>query len=459
MTRVSLILAGVLALNAVFAIGQAAEKARAERPPNIIMIVADDLGYGDLGAFGGTMLRTPHLDALAADGAKLTSFYVTTPSCTPTRGALMTGRYPLRNGLTGLLWPEDTYGLAREETTLAELLRRRGYRTALVGKWHLGHQPGMLPLDRGFDRWFGLPYPNDMDGNHPRSVRMKLNWPPLPLHRDHERIEQPVDLETLTQRFTKEVVGFIRAQPVDQPFFLMYATHAPHAYLAASPAFRGRSAGGLYGDMVEEFDGSVGELRKALREAGHAEQTLIVFTNDNGAVVSVPERREMEAVLNPSNTWGSNRPFRGGKNTPYEGGVRVPAIAVWPGRIPAGRVVETPAIVMDVFVTLAAAAGVEPAGDRVYDGQNLLPLLAGTGARRPTPFFFGNDVIDAVRDGDWRLVLKRTPGRPAAEVGNPELYHLSTDPDESDNVAAAHPDVVARLLALRDAFMNETRRR
>lgn len=434
--------------------GQAATPATAmAAPPNIIVILADDLGYGDLGCYGHPKHRTPQLDRLASEGLRLTDFYMTSPICTPSRVALLTGRYPLRAGLAGLLWPTDRHGLPASEITIAEALRARGYATACIGKWHLGHHaPEQLPPGHGFDVWYGMPYPNDMDARHPVAQQRKEAWPPLPLYRGTERIEEGTDVNLLTQKYHAEAVRFVREHR-DRPFFLYMSHAAPHTYLGASPRFRGKSANGLYGDMVEEMDWAVGDLLAVVRELGLERRTLVFFTSDNGASVRRGERPEVDRLMHPDGTYGSNAPFRGGKQDTFEGGVRVPAIAWWPGVIAQGRVDTAPASVLDLFPTLLELSGATVPLDRIVDGRSLVSVLKGTGRRDITDLYFGSTQLTGLRSGAWKLQLVRGPGqawnaRPTSAL----LFDLARDPGETTDLAAQHPELVARLRAQLETF-------
>jgi arylsulfatase A len=426
----------------------AATVACADAPirPNIVIILADDLGYGDLSCYGSAVQQTPHLDKLAAEGLRFTDFYMTSPICTPSRVALVTGRYPLRAGLASLLWPTDTAGLPASEITLAEALKPLGYATACIGKWHLGHsQPKQLPMSRGFDYWFGMPYPNDMDGRHPIAKQRKESWPPLPLYRGENLVEQPVDVDLLTQKYNAEALKFIRDHNT-QPFLLYLAHAMPHTYLGASPPFRGKSKNGLYGDAVQELDWSVGQVVATLREVGLEQNTLVFFTSDNGAALRKPDAKaDEEALFHPDGTYGSNAPLRGGKQSTFEGGVRVPGIAWWPGVIRPGQVVRDPAIVLDLFPTVLELAGA-PSQDRVLDGRTLAPVLRGTGRREPTDFYFGSTMLTACRSGRWKLQTVRQPdqawnARPAGVL----LFDLETDLAETHDLASEQPELVRKL--------------
>jgi arylsulfatase A-like enzyme len=406
-----------------------------DRPPNFIIIVADDLGYGDLGVYGNPVIRTPNLDRMASEGVRLTSFYAVASTCTPSRAALMTGRYPIRSGLIRVLHPREKFGMPHSEITLAEALKDRGYATACIGKWHLGDLSGYWPNRHGFDFFFGLLYSNDM-------TLMPPNFHRLRLYSNQTPIESPVVQQTLTQRYTAESLRFIEENK-DRPFFLYLAHTMPHVPLSASKEFRGRSQAGLYGDVVEELDWSAGQILGRLKKLGLDEQTLVVFTSDNGPAPS----------LGPRLQGASSGPFRGWKRSRWEGGFRVPCIVRWPGHLPAGRVETGISTIMDFFPTLIQAAQGTIPLDRPLDGHNILPMLLG---KQPSPYrafyYFRGANILAVRSGSWKLHLpRRDPGsnqvdwpggRPAAE-----LYDLQHDPSERNNLALTHPDIVASLIA------------
>ncbi len=414
---------------------------QAQQPPNVVFIYADDLGYGDLGCYGSP-IKTPNLDGMAADGVRFTQFYSANPVCSPSRAALLTGRYPTRVGVPRVLFPQDTTGLDTSERTLADVLKTRGYRTMCIGKWHLGHTGPYLPTSRGFDSYFGIPYSNDMT--------------PRPLMRDTAVIEEPAALDTLTRRYTEEAARFIEASK-GRPFFLYMPHTFPHIPLAASTRFRGTSAAGLYGDVVEELDWSVGEVLGALRRAGVERNTLVVFSSDNGPWYE-----------------GSPGRLRGRKGSTYEGGVREPFIARWPGRIPAGRVCGGVASTIDVLPTLAGLAGASlPA--KPLDGVDIWPLLSGVRAQvdRAQPLLYFDDWhIQCARWGRWKLHVARynTPAYSPAPAGGRlnlplrtlELYDIENDPDESYDVAPSHPDVVrdirARVEDMLTGFPEEVRK-
>jgi arylsulfatase A len=419
--------------------------------PNFIIIFCDDLGYGDVGCFGSTKNRTPNIDRMAAEGTRFTSFYVTSGVCSPSRASLMTGCYPRRVNMhqdeAGLcvLFPVSPRGLNPDEITIAEVLKGQGYVTACIGKWHQGDQPEFLPTRQGFDYYFGLPYPNNMD------TKSGTNYPPLPLLRNEEVIEAPVDQDTLTQRYAQEVIQFIRTNK-DRRFFVYMPHTMPHVPLHVSDGFRGKSANGLYGDAIEEIDWSVGRILATLKELGLDERTLVVFTSDNGAAGEGQRGPQAKSIA-----FGepSNRPLRGQKGSTWEGGMREPCVMRWPGKVPAGATCDELACTMDLLPTFALLAGGKPPGDRIIDGQDIRPLLfARTDGWKPREafYYYYMDQLQAVRSGRWKLHLplrqkKRNWAQP--EPDSPlRLYDLQTDIGEQKNVAARHPDVVKRLTRL-----------
>jgi arylsulfatase A-like enzyme len=424
--------------------------------PNVVLIFADDLGYGDLSCYGHPTIQTPRLDRLASEGIKLTSFYTAAAVCTPSRAGLLTGRYPLRVGLPGNLGPDSEGGLNQEERTLAEGLRGNGYRTAAFGKWHLGAVPGYLPTDRGFDEYFGILYSNDMMPPWVKTQR------PLHLYRnDQPTAEQPVEQATLTQRYTDEAIRFLSADS-DKPFFLYLPYAMPHLPLSASAAFRGQSAGGLYGDVIEEIDANVGRLLDALESAGLADNTLVVFTSDNGPWRNLPDR-----MINsePVEAWhgGSTGPLSGAKATSMEGGARVPALIRWPGKIPAGRLSAELATTLDLHATILDQTAT-PLPVKPLDGQSLWPLLTGTG---PSPveyyYYFTGRRLDGVRDTNWKLRI----APPADDWSSPEhmtgkepvqltLYNLKNDPFEQFDLATEFPEKVVRLRGVMERMAAST---
>lgn len=412
--------------------------------PNIIIIFADDLGYGDLGCYGSPVIATPHLDRMAAEGLRFTDFYSAAEVCTPSRAALLTGRYPIRSGMCGgrrVLFPNSKGGLPEQEITMAEALKSVGYATAHLGKWHLGIHPGARPMDQGFDYSFGLPYSNDMDARPglPRGADRSPQPPKdgwnVPLLRNGEVVERPVDQINLTKRYTEEATRFIRAKKSD-PFFLFMAHTFPHVPLFASEPFRGKSRAGIYGDTVEELDWSVGQILDTLRAEGLAANTLVFFTSDNGPWLIMGAQGGSAGLL------------QDGKGSTWEGGMRVPGIAWWPGRIKPG-VTRQMATAMDLLPTALALAGVRLPSDRVIDGLDMSPLLFEQTALPARPFFYyRGDKLAAARLGEWKAHFFTQSGYGQAEAKKhdpPLLFHLGLDPSEKRNLARDHPDVIERL--------------
>lgn len=423
--------------------------ASAERP-NIVLIFVDDMGYGDLASYGHPTIRTPNLDRMATEGVRLTSFYVAAPACSASRAALLTGRYPVRSGFSGSTWvlsPVDTFGLPQAEVTLAEALKARGYRTAAIGKWHLGHLPPHLPTRHGFDSYLGIPYSNDMDKKEMRGD------PPVPLLRGTEIVEQPVDQSTMTQRFTDEAIRVIR-EAGDQPFFVYLAHPMPHLPIHASEAFRGRSRGGAYGDVIEEMDAATGRILATLRELGIDRNTVVVFASDNGPWENYPAERYLRLYGTEPSHVGSPGPLRGSKGTTYEGGMRVPAIVRWPAEVPPEQESAEVVTSMDLYTTLLRIAGAEVPEDRPVDGRNVMSVLQGQISSSPEAFYyFGRDELEAVREGRWKLrqALRSREG----ETRETELFDLEVDPGERFNLAATHPRVVERLQERMRVFAQE----
>lgn len=420
-----------LAASAMAALaGACAHRTSAPRTarPNIIVIFADDMGYNDVGCYGAPRIKTPHLDRMAAEGVRFTDFYSAAPVCTPSRGALLTGCYPQRCGMAEVrhvIFPKDTYGIHDDEITMAEMLRDAGYATACIGKWHLGHEPQFLPTRHGFDSFFGAPYSNDMV--------------PFYLLRDETIIEETVDQDQLTRRYTEEAVRIIERDR-DRPFFLYLAHTMPHIPLHVSEAFRDTSAGGLYGDVIEELDWSVGEILRALKKIGIDNDTLVVFTSDNGPWLTQGEHG------------GLATPLRDGKGTAYEGGMREPCIMRWPGHIPTGHVCRELATTMDLFPTFAGITGGHVPTDRVIDGKDIWPLMTGVpGAQTPHDafYYYDDNELVAVRSGEWKLHF--TPDR----KWDATLYNLATDPGEQKNVIMHHEDIANRLKTLADTMRQD----
>lgn len=418
------------------------EKASSERPPNFLIVFADDLGYGDLGIYGHPAIRTPHLDRMAQEGQKWTSFYVAASVCTPSRAALLTGRLPIRNGMCSderrVLFPDSAGGLPASEITLARALKELGYATACVGKWHLGHLPEYLPTGHGFDLYYGIPYSNDMDNVSGRpnleiAFEPRVEYWNVPLMRNEEIVEQPADQRTITRRYTEEAVRFIRTHK-ERPFFLYLAHTMPHIPLFVSEEFEGKSLAGLYGSVVEEIDWSVGRLLDTLREENLAEHTLVVFTSDNGPWLLYETHGGSAGLL------------RGGKGGTFEGGMRVPGVFWWPGRLNPGVVTDMGST-LDLFPTFVKLAGASLPENRVLDGFDLSPLLFGTGTGlRDHMLFYRGEQIWAVRLGPYKAhFTTREPEYGPADVVHhdpPLLYHVEHDPSERHNLAAEHPDVL-----------------
>jgi arylsulfatase A-like enzyme len=410
--------------------------------PNIIILFADDLGYGDLGCYGNPIIHTPNIDGLASEGIRLTSFYMAESVCTPSRAALLTGRYPFRSGLGFVLGPDSDTGIPDNEFTLAEGLKTKGYVTAIYGKWHLGHKDGFLPTQHGFDEYFGIPYSNDM---MPPWVQTEI---PLALWEDEQPVEHPVDQDQLTQRYTERAVDFIKTNK-DEPFFLYLPYNMPHMPVHTSGQFRGRSRGGLYGDVIETIDWSVGMILQVLEQEGLADQTLIIFTSDNGPWAQVPER--MVAGGNERHHAGNAGLLRGSKASPFEGGFRVPGIFRYPGVIPAGQVSADMATSMDLYMTIMHLANVDLPEDMIFDGNDMLAFLQGK-SKAPTDEFYylrGNR-LRGIRKGPWKLLIQnegveRIEHQDLREV---ELYNLDLDPGERYDFSEKEPQKVEELKSL-----------
>ncbi|MCF7973622.1 MAG: sulfatase [Phycisphaerae bacterium] len=412
-------------------------KSARSAPPNFVVIFCDDLGYGDVGWLGPVKNRTPNIDRMAKQGACFTDFYCTSGVCSPSRASLMTGCYPLRVGMHKsskgmfVLVPNDRKGLHPNEITIAEVLKPKGYKTACIGKWHLGDQPEFLPTRQGFDFYFGLPFSNDM-GNRPGAAY------PLPLMHNDRVIEAPADQASLTRRYTEEAVKFIRTNR-DAPFFLYLPHTMPHVPIHASDAFKGKSSNGIFGDAVEEIDWSTGRILDTIRDLRIDRRTLVIFTSDNGAT-----RR------------GSNAPLSGFKARYFEGSMRMPCVMWWPGTISPGTTCDKLCTTMDLMPTLAAFAGASMPDDRIIDGRSIRDLIEGKpGAQSPHEafYYYYMSQLSAVRSGRWKLWLPLNP-RLETWMGNPTdqceaaLYDLETDVAETINVIDQHPEVVERLTAL-----------
>ena len=427
--------------------------ASAARPPNIVIILADDLGYGDLGCYGHPTIKTPNLDRMAAEGLRFTDFYVAACVCTPSRAALLTGRLPIRTGMAGsekrrVIYRDSTGGLQLEELTIARALKMTmtNYATACIGKWHLGQLPQYLPRSHGFDYYLGLRWSNDMEPaqkipkNASASLKQDPKWWNCSLFENDEVIEQPTDLSTLTRRYTERALQFIHSNR-RRPFFLYFAHTYPHVPLFASDKFKGTSRRGLYGEVVEELDWSVGQVLDALRKEGVATNTFVFFTSDNGP------------WLLRGLAGGSAGLLTDGKGSTWEGGMREPGIAWWPGRIEAGRTTHELACSMDLFNTCLTLATIPIPTETIIDGVDMAPILFGKGpSLRDTMFYYRGDELFAVRKGRYKAHFQTAPGYGTPEHplkfekhDPPLLFDLDADPSEKFNVASDHADVLADI--------------
>ncbi|WP_299666617.1 sulfatase [uncultured Polaribacter sp.] len=427
-------------------------RAQNEKPsnPNVIIFFTDDQGYQDVGVFGSPLIKTPNLDKMAADGIKFTSFYSASSVCSPSRAALLTGSYPLRVSVPVVLWPNSDSGLPTQELTIADMLKTKGYATACIGKWHLGDKPEFLPTAQGFDSYLGIPYSNDMSVNPNFKVAedavfregmtldsLRYAKPKkyfVPLLRDDAVVEYPVDQTTLTKRYTKEAISFIKKNK-EEPFFLYVAQTMPHIPLYASPDFKGKSARGLYGDVIEEIDWSMGTILKTLESLGIDDNTLVIFTSDNG-----PWNLK-------DGQGGSALPLRGFKFQTYEGGMRVPMIAQWKGKIKAGSFTDKVASTIDLLPTIAYLTEAK-VSEKPMDGKNIWPLLSGSKKaksphRKDGFYYYSGKTLEAIRRGDWKLRIRN---------GDVELYNLKNDISESINIASTNPKIVKKLQKMMDDF-------
>ena len=427
----------LLSLGLLLAWGcQPAGPATSATGPNIVFILTDDLGYGDLGCFGATDIATPHLDRIASEGLKLSAHYTSSPVCSPSRAGLLTGRHPQRMGINGVFFPDSYTGMSPEEVTIAEVLREKGYATGCVGKWHLGHRERYLPLNQGFDSYYGIPYSNDMQS--------------VVYLRDNEVDSFQVNQAYTTRVYTEKALAFIEAHRA-QPFFLYVAHNMPHVPIYASPDFLGTSQRGLYGDVIQEIDWSVGQIMAKLEALGLAENTLLVFSSDNGPWLVMEDHG------------GSAGPLREGKQYTFEGGMRVPTLAWWPGTIAPAEYGDM-TLQLDWFPTFAQLAGAAIPSDRPYDGEDISPLLREGQPRQGDRYLYFDAAehdLQAYRAGDWKLKLPYpgyagSRGKKAVAAHDTLLFNLREDIGERQNLAGQAPDklreMVQGLTQARDAM-------
>jgi arylsulfatase len=421
-----------------------------ERSPNIVLIFTDDQGYQDVGVFGSPNIKTPNLDQMAADGVKMTHYYAAQAVCSASRAGILTGCYPNRIGIHNALGPDNTHGINETETTLAEMLKEKGYATAIYGKWHLGHHKKFLPTRHGFDEWFGIPYSNDMWPYHPQQGPI-FNFPDLPLYENETVIDTLVEQSRLTTQITERSVDFIKRNK-DKPFFLYVPHPQPHVPLFVSDKFKGKSERGLYGDVIMEIDWSVGQIIQALKDNGLEEDTMVIFTSDNGPWLSY------------GNHAGSALPLREGKGTAWEGGQREPFIMKYPKKLKPGRTVDVPMMAIDILPTIAHVTE-SKLPEQVIDGKNAWSILTG---ERTEPvqdayfFYYRVNEMFGVRYGKWKMYFphryRTMDGQEPGKDGQPgnyryvdmeeiELYDVVNDVSETNNVAEAHPEIVAEIKA------------
>ena len=448
------------------AVGLAPQAVAAKKKsPNVVVIFMDDMAYADIGPFGAKAYPTPHLDRMAKEGRKFTDFYVTQAVCSASRAGLLTGCYNVRVGIFGALGPKSNNGLHANEVTLAELCKQKGYATAIYGKWHLGHHKQFLPMQHGFDDYFGLPYSNDMWPYHPGVLHLPMKerlkrWPHLPLIDKNEVINPQVsgkDQELLTTQYTERAVEFIEKNK-DTPFFLYVPHSMVHVPLFVSDKFKGKSGAGLFGDVMMEVDWSVGQILETLRKHKLDKDTLVVFTSDNGPWLSYGDHA------------GSSGPLREGKGTMFDGGCRESTLMWWPGTVPAGSVCSTPAMTIDILPTVAELIGAKLRAHKI-DGKSIVNLVTGKNDKSPQEayYFYYGQQLQAIRMGKWKLHFphgyRTMAGRPGGTGGIPtkysqakiglSLFNLEEDIGESTDVKAKHPKVVAKMQALGQAMRKE----
>lgn len=437
-----------------FSLGSIPHQSQA-KSPNIIVVLCDDMGYGDIGPFGHPTIRTPNLDRMAEQGQKWTSFYSAASLCTPSRAGLLTGRLPIRSGMCGdnkrgVLFPDSPGGLPSNEITIAKALKDKGYHTACIGKWHLGHLPQYSPKKHGFDYHFGIPYSNDMDridgiDHYEACSNPKIDYFQLDLIRNGNVVEHPVDQTTITKRYTEETIQFI-SENKKNPFFVYLAHTMPHVPLFRSKAFENKSLRGIYGDVVEELDWSMGKIMDYLKETGLDKNTLVIFTSDNGP------------WLIPFNEQGGSAGLlRGGKGGAFEGGMRVPTLFWWPGKVE-HHVVMDMASSLDLFPTFCHLAGIEQSNDRIVDGYDLSPLLFGNGkSKREHMFYYRHQKIFAVRIGAYKVHFSVTDEngneKDLVQSGSPLVYNLEIDPSEKYNIADTNEEIIEIAKKLADKHL------
>ena len=405
------------------------KKEDAKLKPNIIIFFTDDQGYADVGVYGAEGFETPHLDRLASEGIRFTDFYVPATVCTPSRAGLLTGRYPKRANLhEAVIFPFSEHGLSPSEYTMAEMLKDAGYTTACIGKWHLGHKEEFMPNNHGFDYFYGVPYSNDMDGHFYRHNNFQS--PPLPIYRNRDVIQEGPDQRYLTKMYTEETIRFIQ-QEKDRPFFIYLPHNMPHVPLHVSEDFEGKSDQGLYGDVIMELDWSAGEIVNALKTEGIYDNTIFIFTSDNGPQI------------------GSAYPLRGKKATTWEGGQRVPAILVWPEMVAANQVNSEMVTSMDLMPTIAGIINTEIPEEKILDGLDISENILGSYdigiPERPFYYYARNGDLEAMRLGKWKMHIGKSIGWSGDEAFKTALYDLEVDISESENIASAHPEIVVKM--------------
>nr|WP_299488158.1 sulfatase [uncultured Allomuricauda sp.] len=427
------------------------KKEKPNSPPNVVLIFTDDQGYQDVGVFGSPDIKTPYLDQMASDGVKLTSYYSAQAVCSASRAGILTGCYPNRIGIHNALGPDNTHGINTTETTLAEMLKDKGYATAIYGKWHLGHHAQFLPTRHGFDEWFGIPYSNDMWPYHPQQGPI-FNFPELQLYENEKVIDTLTEQSQLTTQITERSVDFIKRNK-DNPFFLYVPHPQPHVPLFVSDKFKGKSERGLYGDVIMEIDWSVGEIMKALKDNGLEENTIVIFTSDNGPWLSY------------GNHAGSALPLREGKGTGWEGGQREPFIMKYPNKLKAGQEIEVPVMAIDILPTIAELTGAK-LPEQVIDGKSAWKVITGESKEAVQEayfFYYRVNEMFGVRYGKWKLYFphryRTMDGQEPGKDGQPgeyrmidmeeiELYDVENDISETKNVASEHPEVIEKIKLL-----------